>query len=261
MLRSLNRTLSFFVKWLAEVVRQPGLMLSLIVGPFIILLAFGQGVKLGVPRPRTILVEQPAASGAQTPIAPVVDDLNQYLEIVGQTPDLAAARRQLEEGRTDLVAVLPADPMADVRAGRRATVEVLTDDIDPVRQSYTRTYLREQVASLNQKTVQKAIEDAQGSAAETQTLVSQMREYVRLARMAQGDAAAFRRQIAQLKTATDRLATAAGRAGSAAEGVAFVVPGLEGPLADVQGLDRSVDALKQNVDSLDAQLAPGGAVP
>src|SRR5215207_2505670 len=38
---SITRTLSFFSKWLAEVFRQPSLMLTLVVGPFLLLLAFG----------------------------------------------------------------------------------------------------------------------------------------------------------------------------------------------------------------------------
>ena len=40
MMRAITRTLSFFSTWMAEVVRQPALMLSLVVGPFLLLLLF-----------------------------------------------------------------------------------------------------------------------------------------------------------------------------------------------------------------------------
>jgi hypothetical protein len=50
MLRSVVRTLSFFSQWMAEVVRQPMLMATLVLGPFLILLLFGQGEQFGAPQ-------------------------------------------------------------------------------------------------------------------------------------------------------------------------------------------------------------------
>ena len=67
MLSSLIRTLTFFNKWLADVVREPALLASLVLGPFLILLLFGAGAKVGAaPKPRAIIVEpegQRAGSG------------------------------------------------------------------------------------------------------------------------------------------------------------------------------------------------------
>lgn len=63
-MRPITRTLAFFSKWMAEVVRQPALMVSLVAGPFLVLLAFGQGVDVGGIRPRIIVVE-PATNGGR----------------------------------------------------------------------------------------------------------------------------------------------------------------------------------------------------
>ncbi|MGD9892225.1 MAG: hypothetical protein AB7U18_13145, partial [Dehalococcoidia bacterium] len=90
-MRALTRTLSFFGTWMAEVVRQPALMLSLVVGPFLLLLLFGEGVKLGAPLPRTILVMP--EDGQDERIDPVLDDLSRYLDIVAETHDVEDAKQ------------------------------------------------------------------------------------------------------------------------------------------------------------------------
>src|SRR5581483_11106232 len=142
---SINRTLSFFSTWLAGVVRQPWLMFSLVIGPFAILLAFGQGVRVGVPRPRTMLVEAPQPG---SPIPPLPDDLSEHLNIVGQTTSVDGARRALADGRVDLIAVAPQQPLEMVRSGKQAPILIITSEIDPVLRGYARTFLREQVDVL-----------------------------------------------------------------------------------------------------------------
>lgn len=81
-MRAFIRVSSFFEQWTAEVLRQPGLMFTLILVPFLLLLAFGDGVKIGGPRPRTIMVQSP---DAQQPIEPLLENLPEEVEIVGIT--------------------------------------------------------------------------------------------------------------------------------------------------------------------------------
>jgi len=254
LLRTLSRVSSFYVKWLAEIVRQPVLMLTLIVGPFLVLLAFGEGVKLGAPEPATVIVTQPNATGAK--IEPLPDELGQHLKIVITTEDEAQARRLLVDGDADLVAVLPSDPLTAVERGEHATVRVLTNDIDPVRRAYTRTYLREQVATLNQRTIEKAIRDAQASAAQVHLSVAQARQSVAVLRTAGGDPAATRRELRALKAVTDTLPASGTQAALAAGGAGFVIPGLN-ESNDGREIARSADTLKRTVDTLDARAASG----
>jgi ABC-2 type transport system permease protein len=254
MLRSIARTLSFFSKWLAEVLRQPSLMLSLIIGPFLILLAFGEGIKSGVPQPRTLFVDRGPA-GEPDRMRPIPQELNQYLTVVGQTRDIEEARSKLVHGEVDLVAVLPSDPMEAVRNGNHARIEILTNEIDPVRKSYAKAYINDQVATLNQKTIQKAIVDAQGSADDILGLVAQARRYLQLMRSVQGDVSKTRDQVRELKGIIDPLLRTANQATAAAQGVSFVVPGLAQPFEQARRLAQFVDDLKRNVDQLDARLA------
>src|SRR5215217_4113296 len=105
--RSVVRTLSFFSKWLAEVMRQPALMLSLVVGPFLLLLLFGEGVKLGAPLPKTVLVWPQGQTESAQRISPVRDEVGQFLDIVAETDDVEQARQVLVRGDAELVAVVP----------------------------------------------------------------------------------------------------------------------------------------------------------
>ena len=256
MLKTVTRTSSFFSKWLAEVVRQPSLMVTLVVGPFLILLAFGQGVTLTIPQPDTMVVV-PEGQGEHRELNPDPGQLERYLDIAGTTPDLEYARSKLEQGDVDLVAVLPPDPLQAVKQGQRAPVHTLINEIDPVRQLYAHAYLHDQVATLNQQAIEKAIQQAQdrGAFDRLQQQVEQARRYVQQARAAQGDVAQTRRQVRELKRAVDPLAEAAGQASAAAEGVTFVLPGLGEPADQARRLTRTVDNLKRNVDQLDARLA------
>lgn len=253
MLRSVTRTLAFYVKWLAEVLRQPALMLSLVVGPFLLLAAFGQGAKLGVPKPRTYLVTPQA--NLNGPLDPVPEDLDQYLNIVDKGSDLAVAREQLRQGKADLVAVLPSDPLATVRSGEHVTVQILTNEIDPVRKVYTRTFLSQQVATVNQQAIEKAISEAQGSIDQIQTLIAQGHQSVKLARGANSNPAQ-RHQVGALKTMLGPLSTGSGKAAIAATGAAFVIPGLGvASASDPAKLSQSVDSLNRQINALDTRLS------
>lgn len=258
MLGSINRTLAFFVKWLAEVIRQPALMLSLVVGPFLILLAFGEGVKLGAPKPTTILV-LPTQTDPNSRIQPVPDELRQYLRIEGETTDLAAARQKLRTGEIELVAVVPPDPLESVRKGEHATVTILTNDIDPVRKSYSRAYLREQIALLNQQTLQKAITDAQASAKDVNQRVTAARQAVALTQAAGGNQATITEQSRVLSGLVGPLGNAGAQASVAAVGAAFVVPGLAAPLGDAQALTSTIASVQQAVARLGGSGTSSGA--
>ncbi|MBI2762084.1 MAG: ABC transporter permease, partial [Chloroflexi bacterium] len=253
MIRSINRTLSFFSTWLAEVVRQPWLMLSLVVGPFLILLAFGQGVKLGVPEPRTLLVV-PKRQADQSRIQPLPEELNRRLDVRGQTSDLDEARRRLRDGEVDLVAVLPPRPLDAIREGRRAPVQIITNEIDPVLKGYSRTYLQDQIGTLNRETVRKAIADAQAPLIDVQAVIAEARRSLQVMRSAPGDQPIWRQASRDLSTAIARLPGIAGRVSTVVAGAAFVVPGLTPESESARQFGASVENLRRSVSALDSRL-------
>ena len=66
--KALTRILSFVGKELVEVVRRPGVLISLILGPFLILAIFGAGYS-GYRRPLDTVVVVPPESGLPTDVA------------------------------------------------------------------------------------------------------------------------------------------------------------------------------------------------
>jgi ABC-2 type transport system permease protein len=265
LLRSVIRIFSFFSQWLAEVVRQPWLMVSLVVGPFLILLLFGEGENIGAPKPRAVLVTQPSPSAGAT-LAVTPQDLSQYLTVVGTTSNLQQARDQLVNGNADIVVVLPGDPTQTLARGEHAQVQVLTNEIDPVRESYADAYIQQQVAVLNQRAIQKTIADAQGQMGQVHSFASQAQQYLQVLQGAQTQVSAYRSEVQQLRTQVDTLDTSITRASDAVAasplaGIAIV----QQPIAQLQQIKASLDALKGTLDQVNSQLATSssatGATP
>jgi ABC-2 type transport system permease protein len=246
-MRALIRTMSFFEQWAAEVVRQPALMFTLVVAPFLLLLAFGDGVRIGGPRPRTLIVQSPNAA---YPIERLLEDLRQDVRIVGVSDSLPFAQRALELGDVDAVAVVPDDPNALIGSGQQAPIRVLIGEIDPVRRNFARSYLNDQIASLNQRAVAEALREAQGG-------VGNVTEATAVARGSLGElrAATNRQQsnaaIESLQASIAPLSTES--AAGLAQG-ALLIPGLAAP-EEVAGLREAVGDLEASIADLQQSSA------
>jgi ABC-2 type transport system permease protein len=131
MFRRSMQTFAFVRKEAVDVVHQPRLLLTLVLGPFLILLAFGLGYNQETKPYRTLFVV-PADSPLRADIERDADRLGSYVRFEGITADEADARDRLRHGHVDVVVVFPADPLADVLAGRRATVTLVHNRLDPV---------------------------------------------------------------------------------------------------------------------------------
>ncbi len=176
-MHSVLRILSFFRQWLAEVVRQPMLMVALIIGPFLILLLFGLGESLGAPRPRTVVV-MPGQVTQGDPLQVSLQQVQRYVTVVGTTTSEQQARADLVAGRADVVLIIPANADALVAKGQHIPLRVLTNIIDPISASYADAYLREQAATLNQQAVQQAIAQIQQEVGTVHQFVGQAQGYL-----------------------------------------------------------------------------------
>jgi len=104
----LIRTFTFARKEFIDFGRQPMLLLALVVGPFLILLAFGAGLRDTDPQLRTVLV-----APEDTDIRAQVEEFaseereRERLVIESVTSDEVAARVRLREREIDLLIVFP----------------------------------------------------------------------------------------------------------------------------------------------------------
>src|SRR6476659_8556841 len=108
LLKVLARISAVVRKELIEVVRRPGAVLSLVLGPFLIMGIFGLGYT-GVRRPLDTILVIPPDSGLS-------QDVNEYQQLVGAgftihdiAKDPAAAEAMLRAQQIDLVVSAPAD--------------------------------------------------------------------------------------------------------------------------------------------------------
>lgn len=139
------RVLALIGKEITEVFRRPGAVLSLVLGPFLILAVFGAGYQ-GFKKDLTaIVVIDPSSSLPQQ--AEAYQTLGvRGINVVEVTADRAAAEARLRGDQVDVVIVPPRDPVAEIEAGRQAELTVITNVADPVAVSYT-GFLAETLAS------------------------------------------------------------------------------------------------------------------
>jgi ABC-2 type transport system permease protein len=158
-----TRVLAVVGKEVIEVFRRPGAVLSLILGPFLILAAFGlgyQGIKKDLA---TIIVVEPSS--------PLPQDVTTYrdlavrgLQIIDVVPDRAAGEVRLRTGEADIVIVPPKDPLAAIEAGLQAELTVVTNVTDPVEANYA-SFLAETLASaVNREIYRIGVEEGQNYA-------------------------------------------------------------------------------------------------
>jgi ABC-2 type transport system permease protein len=130
------RILAVIGKEITEVMRRPGAIVSLILGPFLILAVFGIGYQ-GIKRDLNAIVVIDPGSKLPTDLATYQGLDVRGVHVIDVTPDEAAAVQRLRAAETDVVIVVPPDPFATVESGKQAELRVIADVSDPVLANYT----------------------------------------------------------------------------------------------------------------------------
>ena len=245
MLGSIIRSFAFVRKEVVEVIRQPRLLVVLVIGPFLILLLFGLGYQTRTPPMRALFVGDPESELAAE-VATAVEEIGTGdLEYTGLTEDREQAIAELESGDVDVVVVLPVDPVASVRSGERAEFAVIHDQLDPFEQATLSLIARTAVDRVNRQLLVEAVTEAQRRASFVVPALSTAVESaggLRAALEAGNAAAAEEHQAAIL---------------GELEAVAAAVPAvlLGGGLAEGETLTARVEQARQRVDDLPADGA------
>lgn len=157
------RLLAFVGKELVETIRRPGAIVSLVLGPFLIMAIFGLGFN-GIRRPLETIVVVPSDSQLPTSVADYQQLAGPALHVADVVPDRATAESRLKAGTVDVIVIAPQDPDAAFREGQRSTIEVVVDEVDPVDENYA-TILGSTLAdAVNQRIIEQAVEEGQGYA-------------------------------------------------------------------------------------------------
>jgi len=249
--RSLIRVSSFLRKEIVEVLRQPRLVLTLVLGPFLILLLFAAGLKEFDPPVRTAFVAPEDDRLAQM-VEEFAEGQQERLIVEGVTQDEEEALDRLRNGTLDLVVVFPQDAVGTIRGNERAAIVLYHNQIDPVETRAIVLFARTAVDQANQQVLQAAVEEGQLEAGDAGERITVARERVDLARAALevAEDAEAQRQIGLLRADIALLA-----------GAALLVPGMVAADGEevsnrerLQAIAEQLDAAAENPDQALAEL-------
>jgi ABC-2 type transport system permease protein len=130
----LTRLLAFTSKELVEVIRRPGAIVSLVLGPFLILALFGAGYS-GYRSALEAIVVVPSGSGLPTD-PNTYQSVSEGLQIVSVESSAETAEAQLRDRKVDVVIVAPADGQQKFEAGQQAQIKVEINTADPQDTAY-----------------------------------------------------------------------------------------------------------------------------
>ena len=161
----LTRLLAFVGRELVETWRRPGALVSLVLGPFLVMAVFGLGYS-GYRKPLATLVVVPPESGLPTDAAAYRDLAGAGLEITEVVPDAAQADARLGAGEVEVVAIAPPDARAAFEAGRQSVIEVHIDVADPVQAAWAAFMAEGFAGAVNREIIRRAADEGQAQAAE-----------------------------------------------------------------------------------------------
>jgi len=164
----LIRISSFVSKELTEILRQPRLILTLVFGPFLIMFLFG----LGYPEQNrtlrtTFVAENPSILAGNMEMftgsaSPAIADQD-----VENDKELALAKLALNQ--TDLVIVIPENPLETVENNQQAVFTIYHNEVDPFQIAYIQSVARIYVDDVNRRLLQEVTEQGQQNAGDLQT--------------------------------------------------------------------------------------------
>lgn len=148
----LVRLSSFFRKEVVEVLRQPKLVLTLILGPFLILLLFGLGYTNQQDPAKTIIVAQSDNELAKE-IVGQIGEVDSMIEYVMTTDSKDEMMRQLENNQVDLGLIIPEDAMKTVQSDKKVELEYYQNQLDPNQAAYLSYTATQLTQIINRQTL------------------------------------------------------------------------------------------------------------
>jgi ABC-2 type transport system permease protein len=237
------RVLSFFFKEFNEIRRQPRLVLSLLLGPFIVLLLFGVGYRGGQPILRAAIVAPPdLAEELSLEMLTELSSLNFELVSVGE--DREAALAALRRGELDVVQIFPTDIEGRVMRGEQAEVEFASNEVNPLNEQWIQYLGYAQIVEINRALLRRSVESVQ---AESETML--------------GDLAEMRTQLTMIEESSEALDPAAVRNLNNRLRNVSATLAVGAALSGAQGAEarREIDALRSDLDTLETALDSGDA--
>jgi len=164
----LIRISSFLGKELTEIFRQPKLILTLVLGPFLIMFLFGLGYPDQNRTLRTTFVTTDPAT-FQKEMDTFTKSFNSKIFDYVIESDKEKALTKLALNQTDLVIVVPDVPFETIKNNQQAEFLVYHNEVDPIQIGYIQSVARILVDEVNRQVLQSMAKQGQADSGSLQT--------------------------------------------------------------------------------------------
>jgi ABC-2 type transport system permease protein len=245
------RTTAFIRREVFSVIRQPQLLITLILGPFIILLLFGIGYR-NEPRSLRTLIVVNEGSDLRSWIESMAPHLGPQLVFEGVVSDAGEALRKLRDGEVDLVAVAPENAIETIQSGKQAEFTIYHREIDPFQVSYVSFFAKTYLDEVNRRILLNVTQQGQVEAQNLQGDLDSAQQNASAAKEAikNGDELTARYHLTRLAQNLDQISLAAGASLAVLSNVEQAV-GVNGSsqaneilqmISDIQGLNTAAQS-------------------
>lgn len=167
---SVTRIAAFARKEIYDILRQPRLLMTLILGPFIILALFGVGYRQQIDPLATVFVTSGDGEFAAELESQAVEFEN-HMTIAGTVRTREEAVVWLRSGAADVAVIVPDRPIETIRAGERAIFTVLHDQLDPFEQATISLISRTTIDLVNRRILEQLVASGQAETEDLETLL------------------------------------------------------------------------------------------
>ncbi len=250
------RASAFLGKEVYEVLRQPRLVVTLILGPFLILLLVGVGYRNEPRVLRTLFVAHDDRTAAL--VEEFASNLSPSLVYSGVVREDDEGKQHLRRGEVDLLVIAPGSPQATLENNEQATFQVYHNEIDPLQASYVEFVGQFFVEEFNRRVLRSLTQEGQAEAAGAHDDLSRVRASgdALLIALESGDEAGSRAQQTVYAEDLDQLDVAANASAALLAGLARARGGE--PDADTEALIANLSEVRQRSAAL-KEIAAGCA--
>jgi len=251
------RMSAFLRKEIFEIFRQPRLLITLILGPFLILLIFGIGYRNKAQALRTLFVVQDG-SPLKDKIEEYAKTLGPQLIYMGVTTDESAALQRLRDGEVDVVAVTPPDAYQTIQNSSQAVFTLYHHEIDPFQVDYVQYFGQVYIDEVNRRVLLTITQQEQQNASSLESDLERARKDVEAMRQAiqQGNQIVARQNQRDLVHSLDNVNLAVGASLALLSGVEQNLGSSNG---EATAALKSLSDLRNEVNSME-NLSSGSQV-
>jgi ABC-2 type transport system permease protein len=197
---------AFAHKEIIEIFRQPRLLVTLIVGPFLILLLFGIGYRNEGRTLRAIIIAS-KQNPAYAMIQQYSKNLGKQLTVVGIMDNVDEAKEKLRDDQADIVVVVPDNAAQGIQNNRQSVITILHNEIDPYQADYVEFTGKLYIENLNRRILGTALEQKKSEAGAVQKDLADAIQAVRSIRttLAVGQIASARANQSKLDQSLSRV--------------------------------------------------------